>query len=242
MSRSSFWFLHPARLELERLQVQMCAGTATAEERLRVCDILAEHGVAWVEAALGWGLAQRVSVGWHAGNIGRVRMSAKDFVVCGEAIAQKVPLQCVEISRLGAGGLSPLLACSHLAALSALGLCDQGLGDQDALVLSTCPHLAGLRWLDLEENDIGDEGFRALYTSTVLKQVEWLGLDGNPLSLNPRPGGTDRGQVMDTHWPFELGPWEEAPRWAQRNAEGDRLSWPAAVSVKKYPRVVGGEV
>jgi uncharacterized protein (TIGR02996 family) len=87
-------------------------------------------------------------------------------------------------TRLGAGGLGPLLDAPWLNHLTQLDLSGNGLGDSATVALANCPRLCNLLDLGLSGNRIGADGAAALARSPHLTSLAMLNLSRN------RIGGT----------------------------------------------------
>ena len=86
---------------------------------------------------------------------------------------------CLVWSPSRAGDIASLTASPHLARLESLDLGGNGLGDDEATLLSMAAHLGGLKSLLLRENGIGDAGAAALARSPHLAGLAVLDLAGN---------------------------------------------------------------
>ena len=109
--------------------------------------------------------------GWSAGRAGDIASLTQ--------LAQLSRNGCLLWSPSRAGDIASLTASPYLARLESLDLGGNGLGDDEATMLSMAAHLGGLKSLLLRENGIGDAGAAALARSPHLAGLAVLDLAGN---------------------------------------------------------------
>ena len=143
------------------------------------------------------------------GFVESAHLSVREFLGHAGELLGSAPIRHVHLRPLGwspsrAGDIASLTASPHLARLESLDLGGNGLGDDEATLLSMAAHLGGLKSLLLRENGIGDAG-----AAGWPGRLTWPGWRS---STSPATGSARRGR----------GRWRRPLTWALGQADHDR--------------------
>ncbi len=141
-------------------------------------ELLAEYQADWVA-----GLADAVER-WEfrRGFVEGITLTASSFLTRAERLFALGPIRQVNLRQ--AGPLLPVLArCQHLAAVTHLGLRENGPIAGSLPELAASPFLSGLTVLDLSRNPLSSANVQALVDSEALTSLKVLHLNG--VGLDP---------------------------------------------------------
>jgi uncharacterized protein (TIGR02996 family) len=113
------------------------------------------------------------------GFIGHARIAVHNVMGLGERLYEMAPIQHLDVTP-GGGAAIRVLSAPKLDQLDSISLSGLGLGDDDAIALSSCTALERAAWVDLRNNHIGRAGVEALARSPLFKTKVRVLLEGNP--------------------------------------------------------------